>query len=103
MLTLTSFSSPNSLQEAVHGGDIVVVLVLGWLLRLRLDQDGALEADLVLVVDDQLQEAPGLRALALQVGVEQRLIALAAAPQHIVFAASAAWSRPCRHFTVAAE
>jgi hypothetical protein len=48
------------LEEAVDGGDVVVVLVLGRLLRLRLDQDRALEADLVLVVDDHRQEAAGL-------------------------------------------
>ena len=66
MLTLTSFSSPKSLEEAVDRRDVVVVLVLGRLLRLRLDQDRALETDLVLVVDDQLQEAAGLVALAAQ-------------------------------------
>ena len=52
MLTLISFSSPCVLQEAVHGGDVEVVLVLGRLARLGLDQDRALEADLVLVLDD---------------------------------------------------
>ena len=82
---------PEILEEAVDGGDVVVVLVLGRLLRLRLDQDRALEADLLLVVDDQRQEAAGLLALALEVGVEQRLVALAAAPQHVVLAARAAW------------
>ena len=43
---------PVALEEAVDGGDVEVVLVLGRLLRLRLDQDRALEADLVLVLDD---------------------------------------------------
>ena len=52
------------LEEAEHRGDVVVVLVLGGLGRLGLDQDGALEADLVLVLDDELQEAPELRQLA---------------------------------------
>ena len=75
------------LQEAVHGGDVVVVLVLGRLVRLGLDQDGALEADLVLVLDHQVHEAAELRELALQVGVEQGLVAFAAAPQHVVRAA----------------
>ena len=44
---------PELLEEAIDRGDIVVVLVLGRLLRLRLDQDRALEADPVLVVDDE--------------------------------------------------
>ena len=55
---------PEPLEEAVDGGDVVVVLVLGRLLRLRLDQDRALEADPVLVVDDQAEEAAGLLLLA---------------------------------------
>ena len=53
---------PEALEEAVDGRDVVVVLVLGRLLRLRLDQDRALEADPVLVVDDQAEEAAGLLA-----------------------------------------
>ena len=76
-------------QEAGDGRDVEIVLVLGRLLRLRLDQDHALEADLVLVVDDQRQEPAELLELALQVGVEQRLVALAPAPQHVVRAAAA--------------
>ncbi len=55
---------PVLLQEAEHGGDVEVVLVLGRLARLGLDQDRALEADLVLVLDDQLQEAAELLQLA---------------------------------------
>ena len=70
----------EALQEAEHGRDVEVVLMLGRLLRLGLDQDHALEADLVLVVDDQRQKAPELLLLATQVGVEQRFVALAAAP-----------------------
>ena len=83
---------PVALQEAVHRRHVVVVLVLGRLLRLRLDQDRALEADLVLVLDDQVEEPAELVELALQVGVEQRLVALAAAPEHVVRAA-----QPMRH------
>ena len=37
----------------VTGGDIVIILMLGGLLRLGLQQDRTLEADLVLVLDDQ--------------------------------------------------
>ena len=46
------------LEHAVDRADVVVVLVLGRLLRLRLDQDRALEADLVLVLDDQVRKRP---------------------------------------------
>ncbi len=42
------------------------------------------EADPVLVLRDQRQEARQLGLLAREVGVEQRLVALAAAPQHVV-------------------
>ena len=56
-------------------------------MRLGLDEQRAREADPVLVLDDQVQEPGELVALALQVGVEQRLVALAAAPQDVVRAA----------------
>ena len=75
------------LQHPVDGADVEIVLVLGRLLRLRLDQDRALEADLLLVLDHHRQEAAELRELALHVGVEQRLVALAPAPEHVVRAA----------------
>jgi hypothetical protein len=41
----------------------------------------------VLVLDDQRDEAAELVQLALDVGVEQRLVALASAPEHIVLPA----------------
>ena len=81
MLTATSFSQPVALQERVHGRDVAVVLVLGRLERLGLDEDRALEPDLVLVLDDHGQEAPVLVELARQIRVEQRVVALAPAPQ----------------------
>ncbi len=77
------------LEEPVDGGRVVVVLVLGGFLRLRLDQDRALEPDLVLVVHHHLQEATELIELLGHVGVEEHLVALAAAPQHVVGAAEA--------------
>ena len=49
-------------EEAVDRRRVVVVLVLGRLLRLRLDQERALEADLVLVLGDQVEEAGELVA-----------------------------------------
>jgi hypothetical protein len=64
MLTRYSSSQVVALEEAVDGGAVVVVLVLGRLLRLGLDQQRALEADLVLVLDDQRQEAGELVGLA---------------------------------------
>ena len=76
-----------ALEERVHRRRVVVVLVLRRLIRLRLDEQRALEADLVLVLDDQVHEAPELIELALHVGVEQRLVAFAAAPEHVVLAA----------------
>ena len=77
----------EGLQHAVDGADVVVVLVLGRLLRLRLDQDRALEADLLLVLDDHGQEPAELGELALDVRIEQRLVTLATAPQNVVGAA----------------
>ena len=72
------------MQHPVDRADVEVVLVLGRLLRLRLDQDRALEADLLLVLDHHGEETAELRELALHVGVEQRLVALAPAPEHVV-------------------
>src|SRR5438067_485159 len=82
-----------ALEETVTGGDVEIILMLGRLLRLGLDQDRALEADLVLVLDDEREEAAELIELALEIGVEQGLVALAPAPEHIVLAAE-----PVRHF-----
>ena len=80
-------SKTEVLEEAVDRGHVVVVLVLGRFLRLGLDQDRALEAHLVLIIDDHLKHAPGLLALASHVGVEQGFIAFAPTPQHVVLAA----------------
>jgi hypothetical protein len=49
---------PMVLQETIDGVDIEIVLVFGGLVRLRLDQDQTLEADLVLVFHHQLDEPP---------------------------------------------
>jgi hypothetical protein len=76
-------------EEAVDGLDVVVVLVLGRLHRLGLDQQLAREADLVLVLDDEMQEPSELRLLAREIRVEERVVALTAAPQHVVLAAQA--------------
>ena len=76
-------------QEAMDRRRVVVVLVLRRLHRLGLDEERALEADLVLVLGDEVQEPGELAALALEVRVEQRVVALAAAPQDVVRAAEA--------------
>ncbi len=74
-------------EEAVDRRHVVVVLVLGRLHRLRFDEQLAGEPDPVLVLGDQVQEPGELGTLAPQVGVEQRVVALAATPQHVVLAA----------------
>ena len=68
-------------------GRVVVVLVLRRLLRLGLDEQHALEADLGLVLGHQVEEAGQLGALPTQVGVQQGVVALSAAPQDVVRAA----------------
>jgi hypothetical protein len=45
-----------ALEEAEHGRDVVVVLVLGRLLRLRLEQQRAGEPDRALVLGHQVHE-----------------------------------------------
>ena len=75
---------PVLLEEGEHRRDVVVVLVLGRLHRLRLDEQRALEADRVLVLDHHVQEAAELIELAFHVGVEQRVVALASAPEDVV-------------------
>ena len=81
-----------ALQEGVAGGDVEIVLVLGRLLGLGFDQERPLETDLVLVLDHQRDKAAELVEFAPQVGVEQGLVALAPAPEHVVLAAE-----PMRH------
>ena len=71
----------------MHGGGVEIVLVDGRLLRLRLDQELAGEADLLLVIDGQVEEAGQVVELAFQVGVVEIGVALAAAPEDVVDAA----------------
>ena len=84
MLTLVLALEAVADQEAVDRRGVVVVLVLRRLHRLGLDEQRGLETDLVLVLGDQVQEPRELVALAREVGVEQRVVALAAAPQDVV-------------------
>ena len=50
-------------EEAVNDRGIMVVLVLGGLVRLGLDEKQALESDSVLVLGDEGQEAGQLRRI----------------------------------------
>ena len=72
------------LEKRVDGGHVEVILVLGGFVGLRLDQQGAFEADAMLVFDHELHEAPQLIAFALEIGIEEGLVALAPAPENVV-------------------
>ena len=74
-------------QETQHRGRVKVILVLRRFMRLGLDQELALETDLLLVVNCQLKKLRKLFLLLAQLGVEQRFISLAPAPEDVVFAA----------------
>src|SRR5439155_16330612 len=73
-----------TLKETDDGGGVVVVLVLRRLLRLGLDEERAGEADPVLVLRDHRQEPRELCLFPSEIGIEERLIALASAPQDVV-------------------
>ena len=70
-------------QEVDAGGRVEIVLMLGRLLGLGLEIELALEADLLGIVDGHVHERGQVIQLALHVGVEQVLIAFAAAPEDI--------------------
>ena len=74
-------------QEGDPARDVEVVLVLRRLLRLGLDVELALEPDPLRVVDRHVQEPGQVLLLPLQVRVEERLVALAAAPERVAVAA----------------
>ena len=87
MFSLKCGSRSYCAQEVEAGGRVGIVLVLGRLLRLGLDVELALEADLLGVIDGHVQEAGQVIQLALHVGVPQVLVALAAAPEDVARAA----------------
>ena len=74
-------------QEADHRLRVVVVLVLRGLARLRLDQQRERGADLLLVVRSHSHEATHVVQLLSGKAVEDALVALATAPEHVVLAA----------------
>ena len=71
-------------EEGIHGGGVVVVLMLRRLLRLWLEQQGSGESDPVLVLRDEAQESRELRFLSGEIGVEERLVALSPTPQDVI-------------------
>ena len=81
------FFQAELLQEAVNRRHIVIILMLGRLLRLRLDQQGALETGFMFMLHHHLHKAAKLLALLAQIGVQQGFIAFAPAPQYVVFTA----------------
>ncbi|VEC48177.1 Uncharacterised protein [Klebsiella aerogenes] len=81
------FFQTKLFEEAVNGRGIIVILMLGRLLRFGLNQQRAFKADFMLMLHHQLHKAPNLLTLLAQVGIQQGFIALATAPQHIVFTA----------------
>ena len=74
-------------QEVDAGGGVGIVLMLGRLFRLGLNEEGAFEADFLGVVDRHVEELGEVIELALHVGVIEALVAFAAAPEDVVFAA----------------
>ena len=74
-------------QEIQARGGVGIVLMLGRFLGLRLDVELAFEADLLLVIDGHVQELGEMFQLALHVGVQQRGVTFAAAPEDVADAA----------------
>ena len=74
-------------QEVQARRRVGIVLVLGRFLRFWLDVELALEPDLLLVIHRQMQKRSQMLLLALHVGVEQRHVALAPAPERVALAA----------------
>ena len=74
-------------QEGDDVGGVEIVLMNGRLLRLRLDQELAGEADLLLVLDCEMEEPREMVEFAFQVGVVEVRVTLTAAPEDVVLAA----------------
>ena len=74
-------------EEADHGLRVHVVLVLGGLHRLGLDEEGALEALGAGVVAGRGEHLGEVVLLALHLGVQEGVVAFTAAPEHVSGAA----------------
>ncbi|CAH0323988.1 hypothetical protein SRABI106_04482 [Rahnella aquatilis] len=79
------FFQAKLFQEAIDGSNIIIILMLGRFLRFRFDQQGALEANFVFVLNDHLHEATQLFAFLTKISIEQGFVAFTAAPQHVIF------------------
>ena len=78
---------PVAEQERERVRAVEVVLMAGRLVRLRLDEERTFEPDLLLVVHGHVEELREVVEFALEVGVPERHVAFAAAPEDVVFAA----------------
>ena len=78
---------PVGAKETNHGFSIGVVLVLGRLHRLRLNEEGALEALRAGIVAGCAEHLCQMVLLPLHLGVEKAAVALAAAPENVIGAA----------------
>ena len=76
-----------SAEEAAYGLGVHVVLVLGRLHGLRLDEECALESLAASIVAGHSQHRSHMFLLTLLIGVEQAHVALTSAPEHIVLTA----------------
>ena len=74
-------------EEVEAGGRVGIVLVGRGFARLGLDEELTLEADLLRVVDGEVQERGEVVELTLHVGVDEGGVAFAAAPEDVTFAA----------------
>jgi hypothetical protein len=71
-------------QEANNSFHIEIILVLGWLARLGLNEEGSFEAVAAGIVFCRVQEARQVLLFPLHIGVQQAHIALAATPENII-------------------
>src|ERR1035437_1577253 len=74
-------------QKVQARGGVEIVLMLRRFFRFRLDVKLSLEADLLFVGDGEVQQFRKVIQLAFHVGVEQRHVAFAAAPERVAFTA----------------
>ena len=77
------------LKEGDGCGCIEVILVHRRLLGLRLDQELSVQADLLSILVAHVEELGHVRLFALHLGVPQVLVALTAAPEHVVLGSQA--------------
>ncbi|MNZ76162.1 hypothetical protein D3C78_946600 [compost metagenome] len=73
------------LKECNCSSSIIVVLVLCWLFWLRLDQELRIKADFLRISNCHMVQTGKVIQLKAHICVQKRLIALAAAPEYIVF------------------